>query len=229
VSANLKISVAIVAAFVGVLAVVLLAAGSSSGGPVQTVGNGGDIASETAGDTSPAAVVRPNSHRLSTAADTTVTFVEFLDFECESCRAAYPSVEALREEYGDRVTFVVRYFPVPGHVNGERAAIAVEAAAAQGSFEAMYRRMFETQSEWGEQQVPQDGVFRGFAEDLGLDLAAFDRAVADPATAERVREDRADGLALGVSGTPTFFLNGVKIAAASYEDLQAQLDAALSS
>ena len=142
-SANLKISVAIVAAFVGVLAAVLLAGGSSSGGPVQTAGTGGD----TAGDISPAAVVRPNSYRLSTPADTTVTFVEFLDFECESCRAAYPSVEALREEYGDRVTFVVRYFPVPGHVNGECAAIAVEAAAAQGSFEAMYRRMFETQSE----------------------------------------------------------------------------------
>ena len=58
------------------------------------------------------ALVRPDSHRLSTAADGKTTVVEFLDFECESCLAAYPGVEKLRAEYGDKITYVVRYFPI---------------------------------------------------------------------------------------------------------------------
>ena len=84
-----------------------------------------------ADDTSDAAavVVRENSLRLSTAPGATVDFVEFLDFECEACGAAYPAIEQLRQEYGDRVNFVIRYFPVQSHANAERAARAVEAAA----------------------------------------------------------------------------------------------------
>nr|WP_085999336.1 thioredoxin domain-containing protein [Nocardia takedensis] len=174
-----------------------------------------------------AAVVRQDSHRLSGVPDARVRFVEFLDFECEACRAMFPSVERLRTAYGDRVEFVVRYFPIPSHFNAERAARAVEAAAAQGRFELMYQRMFQTQAEWGEQRVPADGVFRGFAADLGLDLAAFDRAYDDPATAARVRSDFEDGLALGVQGTPTFFVGDRKVTATGYDDLAAALDAAL--
>ena len=105
-------------------------------------------------------------------------------------------------------SFVHRYFPLPGHRNSMNAALAVEAAAQQGQYEAMYQRMFETQAEWGESAEDQSAVFRGFAEDLGLDMAAFDAAVADPATQERVELDVADGEALGVAGTPTFYLDG---------------------
>ncbi|MDG4664440.1 thioredoxin domain-containing protein [Mycobacterium sp. 236(2023)] len=172
-------------------------------------------------------VVRENSHRLNSVPDSDVTLVEFLDFECEGCRAAYPIVEQLRAEYGTRVNFVARYFPMPGHVNGERAARAVEAAAQQGRFEQMYTRMFETQGQWGEQQAPADDVFTGFARDLGLDMAAFEHAYNAPATLERIREDVADGTALGVQGTPTFFLNGEQLTIRSYGDLGAAIDKAL--
>lgn len=172
-------------------------------------------------------VVRENSHRLNTVPDSTVTFVEFLDFECEGCRALYPVIEQLRGEYGDRVNFVIRYFPLQAHVNAERAARAVEAAAQQGQFEAMYKKMYDTQAQWGEKQTPADNVFRGFAAELGLDMAAFDAAYADPATLERVRLDVADGRALGVQGTPTFFLNGTRFQPRSYEDVTAALDKAL--
>ena len=75
-------------------------------------------------------LVRDNSRRLNTVPNSDVTVVEFLDFECEGCRAAFPMVEKLRSEYGDRVNFVVRYFPIPSHFNAERAARAVEAAGA---------------------------------------------------------------------------------------------------
>lgn len=65
--------------------------------------------------------------------------VEFLDFECESCGALFPIVEQLRSDYAGEITYVVRYFPLPGHVNSMNAAVAAEAAAQQGEFEAMYR------------------------------------------------------------------------------------------
>lgn len=172
-------------------------------------------------------LVREDSHRLSTATDGRVTFVEFLDSECVPRRAAFPAVEQLRAEYGDRVSFVVRYFPIPSHANAENSAIAVEAAAQQGRFEQMYQRMYETQTEWGEQQESRADVFRGFADDLGLDLVAFAAAVADPVTRDRVLRDRADGLAAGVQGTPTFFLNGSRLQPESIDDLRGELDLAL--
>ncbi|MCF6388792.1 DsbA family protein [Mycobacterium sp. MBM] len=178
-------------------------------------------------DTGAAQVVRDSSHRLTDPPDPEATLVEFLDFECEGCRAAYPLVEELRTEYGDRVEFVLRYFPLSGHFNGERAARAVEAAAQQGQLEAMYRKMFDTQAEWGEQRVPADDVFRGFAADLGLDMTAFEAAYNDPATLERIRVDQRDGEGLGVMGTPTFFVNGQQIALRRAEDLRAAVEDAL--
>ena len=213
-STNLKISAALVAAFVVAVAVFL---GMSTRG---------DDTADAAGNAG-TAVVREDSHRLSTAADGRVTLVEFLDFECESCLAAYPFVEQLRERYDGQVTFVARYFPMPGHANGENAAVAVEAAAQQGRFEDMYHRMYETQPEWGERQDSQADLFRSFASEMGLDLEAYDAAVADPATLERVLQDREDGLALGVEGTPTFFLNGEKVEVDTTDEFVELIDAAL--
>lgn len=172
-------------------------------------------------------VVRENSRRLNSVPGSDVTFVEFLDFECEGCRGVYPEIEKLRSTFGDRVNFVLRYFPLAAHYNAERAARAVEAAAQQGQLEAMYRKMFDTQAQWGEKQTPADDVFRGFAQELGLDMATFDTAYADPATAARVQLDVADGRALGVQGTPTFFLNGERIQPHSQQDLAAAFDKAL--
>ena len=173
------------------------------------------------------AVVRADSHRLSTAADDKVTLVEFLDFECEACRAAFPFVESLRETYDGQVTFVARYFPIDSHVNARNAAHAVEAAARQGKFEDMYKRMYETQADWGESQDSQAALFRSFAEDLDLDMATFDADVNSPEVAERVQNDVDDGLALGVSGTPTFFLNGKMLQPETTEDFTDAIDAAL--
>lgn len=172
-------------------------------------------------------VVRDNSRRLNTVPDSDVNFVEFLDFECEACRAAFPVVEQLRSEYGDRVNFVIRYFPIKSHFNAERAARAVEAAAQQDKLEPMYKKMYETQTEWGEQQTPADAAFRGFATELGIDMVAFDAAYNDPATLERINLDVADGEALGVQGTPTFFLDGNRLEFKTYEDASAAVDQAL--
>ena len=121
------------------------------------------------------------------------------------------------------------YFPNTGHFNAERSARAVEAAAQQGQFEAMFQKMFATQLQWGEKQVPMDSTFRGFAADLKLDMAAYDKAYDDAGTLKRIRQDADDGKALRVTGTPTFFLNGKMFDPTSYEHIVQSLDAALAS
>ncbi|WP_285662914.1 thioredoxin domain-containing protein [Actinorhabdospora filicis] len=174
-------------------------------------------------------LVRPDSHKLTSATDGKATLVEFLDFECEACRALYPAMEKLRKEYDGRITFVVRYFPLPSHANGELAARVVESAAAQGKFEAMYQKLYETQGEWGEQGSPQEALFLDYARAMGLDMAAFQAKLADPATAERVAKDMADGRSLGVDRTPTVYFNGEHVKEPSYASLKSAVDAALAS
>ncbi|ALV39173.1 thioredoxin domain-containing protein [Streptomyces sp. CdTB01] len=220
---NVQVSLALVAIAMAVVAA-LLAANRTPDASADASAQADTGQAKAA----PASVlVRPDSHRLSTAKDTKVTVVEFLDFECESCRAAFPHVEQLREEYKGRVTFVMRYFPIPSHKNAELAARAVEAAGAQGKLEAMYQKMYETQASWGDQQVSHEKTFRGFAKELGLDMEKFEADWKDPATAKRVEKDRKDGLALGVQGTPTFFINGQRPQIQSLDDLKTAIDAEL--
>ncbi|WP_189115799.1 DsbA family protein [Pilimelia terevasa] len=173
-------------------------------------------------------LVRPDSHRLSTAADGRVTVVEFLDFECAPCRAAYVGVEKLRAEYGDRITYVVRYFPLTQHPNAFHAAHAAEAAARQGRFEAMYKKLFDTQDAWGGRPPSQAAVLESYARELGLDPARFTADAAGAEVAARVRADVTDGDSAGVPSTPTFFVNGALFTGApTYDGLKAAVDKAL--
>ena len=172
-------------------------------------------------------VVRQDSHVLDEAGEGAPVLVEFLDFECEACGAFFPIVEDMREQFAGEITYVVRYFPLPGHKNSMTAALAVEAAAQQGKLQQMYSTMYERQTQWGEKQTSQASVFRGYAQELGLDMAAYDRAVASPATKARVEKDYKAGLEAGVEGTPTFFLNDTRIQPHSYEDLAQAFDQAL--
>ncbi|WP_431908893.1 DsbA family protein [Amycolatopsis thermoflava] len=218
-SRNLKLTV-ILAALATVAVATLLVVTRPADSP----------AAGAAGETVPAEVlVRPDSHRLSTAADGKVTLVEFLDFECEACGAAYPAVEQLRKTYAGRITYVVRYFPIASHPNAQLAARTAQAAAEQGKFEAMYMLLFERQAEWGHQNTPQREVFLGYARELGVDLVRFQADWDSPATEDRVSRDQADGQRAGVRGTPTFFLNGRPLSPQSLEDLTRAVDAALAS
>ncbi|WP_409495482.1 DsbA family protein [Amycolatopsis sp. cmx-11-12] len=216
---NAKVSLTVVAVVVAVVAALLVITNLGEDTPPARVGGDGP-------PTVPASIlVRPDSHRLSSPTTSKVTVVEFLDLECEACGAAFPGVERLRAEYGDRVTFVMRYFPIPSHQNAELAARAVEAAGKQGKLEPMYRLMFEKQPEWGDQQISHRETFLGFARELGLDLPAFETALDDPVTLGRVLADRTDGANIGVEGTPTFFVNGVKFSGSpSYQALKAAID-----
>ncbi|WP_025618223.1 DsbA family protein [Salinispora cortesiana] len=185
-------------------------------------------AETTGGTVEPTVLVREDSHLLTSASDGRVTLVEFLDFECEACKAVYPTVKEILADYEGQITFVVRYFPISSHLNAELAARAAESAANQDRFAEMYQLLFENQDVWGHQEEPQTEVFVDYARTLGLDIDRFQRDLDDPATAARVAKDRTDGEAVGVQGTPTFFLNGEPLSdLRSKDDLTAMIDAAL--
>ena len=164
------------------------------------------------------------------ATDAPVTLIEYLDFECEACGAYYPLVKQLTEEYQDQVTFVARYFPLPSHKNAMPAALAVEAAGKQGKFWEMHDVLFENQKAWGERASADSTIFEEYAQQLGLDMEQFRQDVESDEVKNRVERDRNAGTRLGVNSTPTFFLNGEKIAnnPKSYEEFKTLIEAAIS-
>ena len=140
-----------------------------------------------------------------------VTVVEYLDFECEACRVYYPIVKQLTADYKDKVKFVVRYFPLPGHKNSMTSALAVEAAGRQGKFWEMHDLLYEKQTEWGENGKATPEVFEKYAQELGLNMDQYKIDTKNSEVKKRITRDRDTGTALGVQGTPTFFVNGDKI------------------
>ena len=214
---------AIVLAAIGVpvlviAAIAVVVAGGSTSSPSRTSG-----ASFGAGAGSPPPLVYPDSPALGPV-DAPVTLVEFLDPECESCRAAYPIVKQLLADYGQQVRLVVRY--VPGHNNSALAAAAIEEAGRQGRYWETLEYFFEKQPEWGEQQAPQTETFLRYGAELGLDVDEL-RAALDSPDLTKVERDEADGQALGIRGTPTFFVNGRMVEELSEQALRAAIDAAL--
>lgn len=212
-----QITIGLAAAVVLMVGLFFAMGAMGDDGPVDTV--------DTSKPDSP--LVREDSHVLGEEGTSGVTFVEFLDFECEACLAVFPVVEQLREDYAGQVTFVARYFPLPSHFNSERAARTVESAARQGKFEDMYKKMYETQESWGESDEPRDELFRSFAEELGLDMAQFDADYASAEVAARVQKDIEDGESLEVRGTPTIYVDGKLVQLESVQDLEDAIEAAL--
>jgi protein-disulfide isomerase len=158
-----------------------------------------------------------------------VTIVEYLDFECEACGAYYPVVKRLSEEFNNEVKLVNRYFPLPGHKNSITSALAVEAAGRQGKYWEMHNIVFENQRDWGEKQAPDPKIFENFARQIGLDMDQYSKDIASQELKDRIERDRKAGQKLGLTGTPTFFLNGKKIDnPRGYEDFKALIQSTIS-
>jgi protein-disulfide isomerase len=138
-------------------------------------------------------------------ADGAVTLVQYGDYECPFCGAAYPIIKEVQTRMGDRLRFVFRNFPITtSHPHAERAAEAAEAAAAQGTFWQMHDLLYENQNRL------RDGDLHTYAERLGLDVELFDKELAEHVHAERIHEDFMSGVRSGVNGTPTFYINGAR-------------------
>ena len=137
--------------------------------------------------------------------DAPIKLVEYGDFECPFCGQAYPLVQAIQQELGNRLCFAFRHFPLANaHPHAEHAAEAAEAAGAQGSFWGMHDILFENQTALGDRYLAQ------YAAALGLDADLVVEEVTAGKYSQRIREDFSAGVRSGVNGTPTFFINGVR-------------------
>jgi protein-disulfide isomerase len=155
-----------------------------------------------------------------------VTIVEFLDPECESCGAMYPIVKQVLAEFSGRVRLVIRYMPL--HQNAGYASVLLEAARAQDKYWDLADVMFQRQGEWASHHAPRPELLMTYAGQVGLDVERLRAATTDPELRRRVQQDQADGVALGVDRTPTFFVNGQRLARIGYAPLRDAVQAELS-
>ena len=155
-------------------------------------------------------------------ADAPVTLVEYGDYECPDCGNAYPEIKRLIGECGSRLRFVFRSFPQHSiHPRAGVAAMAAEAAAAQGKFWEMHDLLYQHQQELADLDLTH------LALGLGLEVYRFESDLQSAAAARRIRADFASGLESGVTGTPTFFINGCRYdGPPEVEPLLAALEAA---
>ena len=154
-------------------------------------------------------------------ADAPVTLVEYGDYECPYCGAAYPIIKEVQARLGERLRFVFRNFPIStSHPHAEQAAEAAEAAGAQGKFWDMHDALF------AHQHALEEADLLRYAQDLTLDMEQFERELMGHSHSQRIVWDVKSGLASGVQGTPTLFLNG-ELLTEGYDE--ATLRAALAS
>lgn len=139
------------------------------------------------------------------SADAPITLVEYGDYQCPHCGAAHHVVKRLQRMLGGRLRFVFRNFPITGaHPFAMVAAEAAEAAALQGKFWEMHDQLFENQTQLDPAILPS------WAAEVGLDLEKFGAAIRLGELRQRIKEDRRSGIASGVNGTPSFFINGTR-------------------
>ncbi|HEX8281825.1 MAG TPA: thioredoxin domain-containing protein [Pyrinomonadaceae bacterium] len=150
-----------------------------------------------------------------------VTVVEFTDYQCPSCAATQPVLERIAAEYGDRVRLVVRDYPLAQHADAQKAAEAAEAAREQGKYWEYATLLYQNQAALGADKLKE------YASRVGLDRAKFDAALDSGKFAEAVRRDMLDGERAGVAGTPTVFVNGVRVERATYDLLKTAIETAL--
>ena len=158
-----------------------------------------------------------------------VKLVEYSDFQCPACGAYYPIVKQLMDEYGDKVKFTYKHFPLRRiHANADLAARAAEAAGVQGKFWEMHDMIFENQEKWSEARA--QSIFVGYAKDLGLGADKFKKDLSSKEVKAKVQNDFEEGIALGVNSTPSFFLNGEKLSGIkSYEEFKNIIENAINS
>jgi protein-disulfide isomerase len=141
-----------------------------------------------------------------------VTIVEWSDFQCPFCSRALNTVKELEQKYPNDVKIVFRNLPLPMHNNAQLAAEAAMAANEQGKFWPMHDKLFSNQ------QALDRASLERYAQELGLDMGKFNSALDTGKFKARVQQDASAAAAVGVSGTPTFFVNGKMLVGAQPTD-----------
>ena len=168
-------------------------------------------------------LVKSDSHVLGSN-QAKVTIVEFGDYQCPACGAAYPVTKQIIKDYGAKIKFVFRNFPLTQHQNAKVAAEAAEAAGTQGKFWEMHDILYEKQSEWGQSSDPMP-FFLDYAKKVGLNVSKFEEDVKGDKFVGKINTDANDGSSLGVNVTPTFFINGEKVEGVlSYSEFKKRIE-----
>ena len=160
-----------------------------------------------------------------------VSLIEYGDFQCPACGAYEPIVEQLTRQYGNRVAFVFRNFPLTQlHQDAQIAAQAAEAAGMQGKYWQMHDLLYQNQATWSAEPAATVAAkyFDGYARSLGLDVAKFDADINSDAVKSKVKSDVASGNAAQIDHTPTFFIDLKQIPnPQSAQEFTTAIDAAL--
>jgi protein-disulfide isomerase len=155
-----------------------------------------------------------------------VVLIEYLDFECEACKAYYPILKQLEKDFPNDLMIVNRYFPLGGHKNSMTAALSAEAAGQQGKYYSMHDMLFETQDDWGNKGIPDPKIFVALAEKVGLDMQKYAVDIEAEEVKNRVNRDFKESGILKNTGTPSLFLQGKRLENISgYEDLKIRIQA----
>ena len=131
-----------------------------------------------------------------------VTIVEWADFQCPFCVRVHPTLEKIAEEYGDKVRFGFKHLPLSMHTKARAAHQASEAAHRQGKFWEMHDRIFANPKDLSEE------TYLRYANEIGLDIEKYKSDFSSSSVRKTIDADLAKARELGVSGTPSFFLNG---------------------
>ena len=157
-----------------------------------------------------------------------VTLTEYADFECPACKAYYPLVKQLQQQFGSKLNVVYRFFPLKTiHPNAINSAKAAYAASKQGKFWQMHDKLFDTQDTWAPLTNPEP-TFLAYAKDVGLNVSQFQKDYEAPTTDTFVNNAYNADVAMGLNATPTFFINNKEITnPQSYQDFVKLIQQAL--
>ena len=181
---------------------------------------GDDTKQEDPGDGTPEVIlsIADNDYVLGNP-DAKIKIFEFSDFQCPYCARFHEVMNQILDEYPNDVAWIFKQFPIQSHPLGMPGAMATECAGDQGKFWEMSDEIFSNQ----ETLAAED--FAVFAEDLGLDIDTFNQCMSDNPHGEKIANDYQTGIASGVRGTPSSFVNGNIIPGAlPYESMKQMVD-----
>ena len=170
--------------------------------PAQvSVAGGTPVPAASAGPTIP--IQKPN-----VKVSSPVVLEEYGDYQCPPCGLLYPVLKDIEHEYGKQLQIVFHHFPLTKiHKNAMTAARAAEAARNQGKFWEMHDRLYRNQNTWKDLDDPRP-VFTQYATELGLNAERFTRDLDSSEVEQRINSDMQKGTGVGVTGTPTVFIDG---------------------
>lgn len=184
---------------------------------------GSSSTSQTLSQSQEKLLVRPDSNQIATPS-AKVTLVEFGDYQCPACKAAYSIVKQLLNDEKGKINFVFRNFAFLGQ-ESTWAAEAAECAVPEGKFWQYHDYLYEHQGAENSGTFSKEKL-ENIAAALNLNTEQFKFCLETDKYSQKVSDDRTDGQDLGVNSTPTFFLNGEKlVGVSSYQDLKNKVDA----